>query len=354
MANESSERKPLVALATSPRRMPPGWTPPAPAWSASFAELRTPIVMAYFGTQLAPDDTRPPRDRMRDFFARGVAPLNVESATFIDRSGRRNLLSIGYWTDPARYHQWNVDSGFEAWWNDPARMRDDEGYFREILTVPKERFETIFVHDYLVGAAKLGDTVLGPVREHGYWGSMRDRFEVSADNDLVSPYGQSVPRNASQSTAGHRMRVQAPENLTVIRSGQDWSECAGDEFAFYDESVHPLLRDAMHFLRDNPAETGCCEMRFAQQFAADGAMLKKTFGLGHFLSLGHLEQWAASDERHLTIFSRFGRMAREFRSGLRLKLWHEVSVLPASGQIFEYINCHDETGVLPFFPSLEW
>jgi aldoxime dehydratase len=254
--------------------------------------------------------------------------------------------------DPARYEEWNVDSGFEAWWNDPARTRGGEGHFRESLTVPKERFETIFARDYLVGAAKLGDGVLGPLREHGYWGSMCDRFEVAHD-DLLSPYSARLPRNASPSSAAYR-RVRAPENLTVIRSGQDWTGCVGDEFAFYDESVHPLLRDAMHFLRDHPAETGCCEMRFAQQFTAEGAMLKKTFGLGHFLSLGHLEQGAASDERHLTIFSRFGRMAREFRFGLRLKLWHEVSVLPASGQIFEYINCQGKTGLLPFFPSQEW
>ena len=37
--------------------------------------------------------------------------------------------------------------------------------------------------------------------------------------------------------------------------------------------------------------------------------------------------------------------------GKELKLWHEVSITPAAGQVFEYINCHPGTGLLPYFPS---
>jgi hypothetical protein len=32
-------------------------------------------------------------------------------------------------------------------------------------------------------------------------------------------------------------------------------------------------------------------------------------------------------------------------------MWHEVSVLPAEGQTFEYLNYHPETGLLPYFQS---
>jgi hypothetical protein len=332
--------------------MPANWTPPDPAWAASFDAQSQPVVMAYFGTQLAEDDTAPRPHRACDFFEGENAPSNVESASYIDRVGRRNLISAAYWTDPARYDQWN-HTRFAPWWNDAARLRDGEGHFREILIVPRERFETIFSLGYVIGVAKVGGPAVGPIREHGYWGSMRDRLTVSADDDLISSYGETLPRLGASETMGRRLRVSAPDNLAVIRSGQDWTECAGAQHAFYDESIAPTLRDAMHSLRDHPDETGCCEMRFARHIDRAGAPLTKTFGLGYFLSLAQLEQWAATHPKHLAILAHFMKMAREYRSELKLKLWHEVSVLPATPQIFEYINCHAETGLLPYFPSEE-
>jgi hypothetical protein len=31
---------------------------------------------------------------------------------------------------------------------------------------------------------------------------------------------------------------------------------------------------------------------------------------------------------------------------MQLRLWHEVMVLPDQAQSFEYINCHDRTGLM--------
>jgi aldoxime dehydratase len=322
MSNESRRERPLVSLARAPRRMPPNWTPSDPAWATSFPEQTKPVVMAYFGTQLEPDDAEPRAHRICEFFEGDYAPSNVESASFVDRRGRRNLLSVAYWTDPDRFERWNAR--FERWWKDPARQRDREGHFREILTVPKDRFETILSFDYVVGVAKLGGPAVGPIREHSYWGSMRDRLAVSADDDLSSSYGEGLPRLGAAITTGRRLRVTVPANLAVIRSGQDWTNCAGSESAFYSESVHPTLIEAMQFLRDHPNETGCCDLRFATQIDRDGTFLKKTFGLGYFLTLGDLEKWAANNALHLAIYSRFGKMIREFGSGLKLRLWHGI------------------------------
>jgi aldoxime dehydratase len=47
-------------------------------------------------------------------------------------------------------------------------------------------------------------------------------------------------------------------------------------------------------------------------------------------------------------------MVRQHGADLKLKLWHGVSVLPAAGQVFEYINCQPGTGLLPYFPSEEY
>jgi aldoxime dehydratase len=109
----------------------------------------------------------------------------------------------------------------------------------------------------------------------------------------------------------------------------------------------------MTFLRDHPDETGCCDLRFAEETDRDGATLKKTFGFGYFLTLAHLEKWSSTHPTHLAIFAKFLTMVREQGADLKLKLWHEVSVLPSTDQVFEYVNCHPDTGLLPYFPSVE-
>jgi hypothetical protein len=110
----------------------------------------------------------------------------------------------------------------------------------------------------------------------------------------------------------------------------------------------------MTFLRDHPEETGCCDLRFAEELEADGSPTKRTFGFGLFLTLGHLERWAATHPTHLQIFGTFGKMVQRYGSSLKLRLWHEVSVLPSQGQTFEYLNCHPETGLLPYFAAQDF
>jgi hypothetical protein len=80
----------LVAVSPSPRFMPPDWKPPPPAWSASFAQQATPVVMGYFGTQSHPSVS--PTDNLREFFAGSNAPDNIEFAKYVDRAGFPTLL----------------------------------------------------------------------------------------------------------------------------------------------------------------------------------------------------------------------------------------------------------------------
>jgi aliphatic aldoxime dehydratase len=40
---------------------------------------------------------------------------------------------------------------------------------------------------------------------------------------------------------------------------------------------------------------------------------------------------------------------RKYGSLNQLRTWHEVFVLPAEGQHFEYLNCAPRTGLLPYF-----
>jgi len=354
VSNETSNAKGLVALSSAPKNMPPDWTPPAPAWGSSFAHQATPFVMAYFGAQFGPDAQARPAPPVHSFFDSVDAPVNFESAWYTDRIGSTNVITAAYWTDPTSYERWKNNSGFEGWWNNRARLKEQRGHFREILTIPPNRLETIFSHGILVGVARTGSPVVGPIREHNYWGSMRDRLLVSEHDDLRSSYGERMPRLGTKDTTGRRLRLRAPENLAIIRSGQDWTNCAGEELVEYEDSVRPALIEGMTFLRDNPDLAGCCELRFAQESDREGTPLKRTFGLGYFLTLGHLEKWAATHPTHLAIFGRFLTMVRKYSADLKLRLWHEVSVLPAADQVFEYINCNSETGLLPYFPSEEY
>jgi hypothetical protein len=182
---------------------------------------------------------------------------------------------------------------------------------------------------------------------------MRDRIMASSESELRSEYGDRLPRMGATTTLNRRLRVTIPENLAVIRSGQDWTNVSGCELSQFTESVQPALLEGMMFLRDHSDDTGCCDLRFAEEIDRDGATLKKTFGFGYFLTLAHLEKWSSTHPTHLAIFAKFLTMVRELGADLKLKLWHEVSVLPSTDQLFEYVNCHPDTGLLPYFPSVE-
>jgi hypothetical protein len=167
MGKKLNEPDALISLSPSPRNMPLDWSPPAPAWAVSFAEQATPVVMAYFGTQLESRDQKRLTPPMNEFFDCADPPENFENARFVDRTGCSNLITAAYWTDPASYGRWQERSGFDAWWRDPARLRDEQGHFCEILSVPPNRFETIFSHGIVVGVAKTGGPGIQRLRAAG-------------------------------------------------------------------------------------------------------------------------------------------------------------------------------------------
>ncbi len=332
------------------KRMPQSWEPPYPAWSAEFATDISEVIVAYFGTQ-ARAGGGGYCQTLNQFFRSSNGPENVETGRFIDREGYETTIIAAYWTSPTRYDAWQIESGFSGWWSHPQRVQEPNGYFREVMCIPLERLETLFSTQDLVGVSKTGQKLGAPIPEHGYWGAMRDRIPHSAHNDLCSSHGESLPKLGRTVTEGKRIRVKVPENLAVIRSGQNWTDCQGTELETYRQTVYPVLLKGMQFLRDHPWDVGCCDMRFVTEVEADGRPLMKSYGLGYFLTLGHLERWAASHPTHLAIFGRFMDMVKKHNSQLDLKLWHEVSVLPGVGQVFEYINCHPGTGLLPYFRS---
>lgn len=335
------------------RRMPPDWTPPSEAWQSDYDPAIRELLFGYFGMQQAAAVPDAAFERWIETAIAGPhAPAFATRARETDASGYRNDVLIAYWPGQAAFDAWWARAEVGGWWNDAAREQGDCGYWRECFAVPVERFETLFSSKDPTGAASLGKPFGCPVREHAYWGGMRDRIAASSWHALDGDGTTLLAAADLKATRGRRVRVRPPEDLCLIRSGQNWGASSGDELATYVDVVRPSLTAGMAFLRDNPAETGCLSCRFMDEVALDGSAQPRSFGLAWFLTLGHLEAWAHSHPTHLAIFKSFFDMLEARQGQLALKLWHEVLVLDAGRGVFEYVNCHPRTGLLPWLPGV--
>jgi aldoxime dehydratase len=325
--------------------MPEGWDPPAPAWQSTWNESLDGLVAAYFGVQSSDPSTL--EQWAQSAFALEHGPKKVDQALFEDATGVVNHFYIAYWPGEQYVAWWQQDAA-KQWWDSEERVNDGVGYWREVVTIPLDHLETLHSTPVAHGIGELTPEVEGPILEHGYSGGMRDRIPLSAVSDLreTSSIEQKLPADISQ--AGLRVRIQPPEHMCIIRSGQNWSECDDTQREYYFNELQPRLQTGMHFLRDNPRETHCFSMRYAKQTDSNWNALEQTFGLGFATDVHAFEEWAKSHPTHLSIFGGFMEMVEKFGETLVLRLWHEVNVLPAQGCEFEYIQCHSDTGLLKY------
>ena len=324
---------------TLSRRVPEDYQPPFPMWVGRADEQLKQVVMAYLGVQFRGEAQREHAlQAMRDIvssFSVPDGPQTHDLTHHTDSSGYDNLMIVGYWKDAATYCRWLRSPDVNEWWTSPERLNDGLGYFREITAPRAEQFETLYAFkDQLPGVGAIMDKTSGEIEEHGYWGSMRDRFPVS-QTDWMSPSGE-LKVVAGDPAKGGRVVIMGHDNIALIRSGQDWADAEAEERSLYLNEILPTLQDGMDFLRDNGAPLGC-------YIDLDGNLLDMSYNIGHWRSVEKLERWAESHPTHLRIFVTFFRVA----AGLvKLRLYHEVSVSDAKSQVFEYINCHPQTGML--------
>ncbi len=324
---------------------------PPPAWSATFSRAESTLVIATYSAQaMDAADLEPFLSWVEEAIERDSGPDVSERARFTDAAGYVNEVRVAYWRDPQSFADWAASGIVSDWWEHPDRTSGPAGIWREVVAVPSNRFETIFSSPAItIGSRRIADDIEGPIEAHGYWGSMRDRLPVSRHDALLSAFGEELlPPEGSRGT-GRRIIVGAPANLTLIRSGQDTAQCPSDELAEYQDVIRPVLEKGMNFLRDNPEQTGCCSCRFMEEVEDSGETSARSFGFAWFLTLGHLERWAKSHPTHLAIYNRFSAFAKKRGPSLKLSLWHEVSVVPDGASTFEYVNCHDRTGLLGLF-----
>ncbi|MDP9909326.1 aldoxime dehydratase [Variovorax boronicumulans] len=334
---------------TRERRVAGDYTPPYPGWSARAPVTTTRVVMGYFGVQ-----SRGPAMQGRACaallkitrdFALPDGPGHHDLAHCVDADGYDNMIAIACWRDAAAFARWCTTPAIEAWWNADERLHEGLGYFREIASPRAAHFETLFsTPDRLEGIGVVMDGVSGELQEHGYWGSMRDRLPL-AQADALAPSGTRAVI-AGTPAPGQRVRIAGHTHLAMIRSGQEWTETTGQERQRYLEDMAPVLREGMDFLRDQGLPIGCYSNRFMHHLDAHGAPLQKSFGLSYWRSLADMERWAESHPTHVAIFGSFMRYVQALNFELRLRLYHEVSVLKADEQSYEYINCHARSGLM--------
>ncbi|MBC2640558.1 MULTISPECIES: phenylacetaldoxime dehydratase family protein [unclassified Rhodococcus (in: high G+C Gram-positive bacteria)] len=343
---ESAISDHLTCPRTLTRRVPEDYQPPFPMWVGRADERVQQVVMGYLGVQFRGDEQRPAAlQAMRDMvagFDLPDGPLHYDVTHHVDNQNHENLMVVGYWKDSAAHDRWLQLPAVADWWASDERLSEGLGYFREIVAPRVEQFETLYAfQDALPGVGAVMDGVSGEINEHGYWGSMRERFPVS-QTDWMQPSGE-LRVLSGDPAAGGRVVVQGHDNIALIRSGQDWADTETSERNLYLDEILPTLQGGMDFLRDNGQSVGCYSNRFVRNIDLDGNFLDLSYNIGHWGSLDKLERWAESHPTHLRIFTTFFRVAASLS---KLRLYHEVSVFDARDQRYEYINCHPQTGML--------
>ncbi len=346
---ESSIDQHLACPRTRNRRIDDDYAPPYPCWSARGSSSVKQVVMGYFGVQSQGKQMQGKACaallKITTSFGEANGPKHHDVAHFVDAQGYDNMLAVAYWDDPAVFARWRALPVVDAWWANDERLQDGVGYFREIVSPRVEHYETMFnTPDRLEGIGVAMGGMSGDIQEHGYWGSARDRIPL-AQTDALSPVG-ALRVAAGMPAHGKRVHVAGHDNVAIIRSGQEWTETQGKERELYLQDMEPVLREGMDFLRDRGTAIGCYSNRYMTHLDASGQPLEKTFGLSLWRSLGDMERWSESHPTHVAIFGTFMRIVQELQFQLKLRVYHEVSVLKPDEQEYEYINCHPRTGLL--------
>ncbi|EFQ98066.1 phenylacetaldoxime dehydratase [Nannizzia gypsea CBS 118893] len=344
----------LTQERTQPAKTPHHYEPPTLAYTSRFPENVKDIVMAVIGAQYASaaDNDGAAISKILEFMKNStdtaVQPSFWELASVTDVNDSYNIAVIAYWPSKETYERWNTVSNFKTWWKGLEAEGQQHGWFLEVFSPTTDRFETIASDEVVLeGTANMREKVSGPILEHVYWGSMRDRMPICQTDAVPGDSADSAIQQTG-STARRRVRVPGRQNLVVIRSGQDWSNTRPEEHKLYVDTMQPPLVQGMTFLRDNGKDIGCYSCRLMDVVDNDTfeASKNRTFGLAYFDSLGSLEKWSRQHPTHLSIFGTFMKYVKRLNNNISLRLFHEVLVLKPEQQFFEYVGCHERTGML--------
>ena len=346
---ESAIPEHLQTARTRHRRVGDDYAPPYPSFVARHKPSVTRVMMAYFGLQTrgAPSvAAEQALARLASDFTTSDRPTHWDRASYVDEAGFTNVVTVAYWDDRQTFDRW-FPSARERWTGE-QRTNNGFGTFIEALYPSVEGYETLFSSlGRPEGVAVLADGMSGEVLEHAYWGGMRDRIPLSQTSEMAPAGAARAIRD------GARIRIIPHDNLCLIRSGQDWGDTEATERQMYLGDVEPVLREGMDFLRDQGRSIGCYANRYMTVVGLDGAATEKSYGMSWWKSLSALERWAESHPTHVRIFGAAMKYLSTLGPAAKLRLYHEVTVARADEQLFEYVDCHPQTGMLNAVQTME-
>ncbi|ODU05712.1 MAG: hypothetical protein ABS81_06875 [Pseudonocardia sp. SCN 72-86] len=151
----------------------------------------TQVVMAYLGVQYKGaghrDEALATLRHVVGSFGSPDGPGEYDTTHHLDAEGYDNLIAVGYWRDPETFRRWSSEPAVATRWDADERSSGGIGLFRGILSPRADRFETIYSFtDDFPGVGAIMDGVSGEIREHSYWGSMRERVPLSQTDRMVA------------------------------------------------------------------------------------------------------------------------------------------------------------------------
>lgn len=326
---------------------PKGFEPPYPAWSPAL-----PDTLNYIQTQIAIQTRSGQRDE-RLFEAlvsklRGVTGLrHVERVGHLDAQGAYNDIAICYWQTSDAMRAWLASDGPFGSFVDTLSTSHC-GVWYEAIMAPRSHYEiNASTPDLKWGLSIEYETRLEPY--HAYWGSMRDRIAAAEDNGLPGKIGPIV---LTPKEGRRQIRIKLPPNLCFIRTVQGQSAAAAEEIESYHMDMKPQYERGVQFLADNPIESRCLSARLVN-YAQPGPGRPNTETIAWFASLADLERWVHDHPTHKEIFAASQAHATRFAPEMRLLLGHEVVVAPSGCAEAMYVNCHPDTGLMPYFEAVE-
>jgi aldoxime dehydratase len=280
------------------------------------------------------------------------APEAWEIVSFTDGAGVFNLVHLGYWRDPSKHATWALTSPLATWYSSLDAATIGFGAWHEVIQVPTDRLEAIVSKEgWSFGLANCPGIRMRVMTMNGYFGAARDRFPLSAIDPLEAP-APLRRRSTPIRSRGRRVRAECGHNTAIIRSGQHWASASGDQLQDYENELQPKLMAGMDYLRSEADREGVLSLRVMTNRDPETLRpLRQTSVLGHFNSLEPLEQWAESHVTHAAIYTHAIEKQREYGNDRAVVTWHEVFITTRNAN-FEYVNCHEQTGIMPFAQNL--
>ncbi|MGB0969768.1 MAG: phenylacetaldoxime dehydratase family protein, partial [Mycobacterium sp.] len=308
-----------------PALRPDGFTPPAVRYSLRWRRPVPELVADWFGLQGPQPGSTASRDfvdHMRTAFSGAFGPEAVEVMVCPnDEAGHPTTIVVGYWTSTSAHAHWTHEPQWEQWWHSRARGTDDVGLWRETLTCPYDRHETIYSQNsYRIGLGRTPDTDIVQITDNGYPGAARDRFPITAVEDIASPLGVAVRYDQSINPQGRRVFVLNPLNTLVMRSGQFWHNSEPEQAKDYETALRPKLDRGMDYLAAH-AETGCIYLRQMINVDADFTQRRETSVYAVFQDYAGLETWAADHTTHHAIYGHQIAMGHKYGSRRDVITW---------------------------------